>query len=118
MSGFDKRFDDLDRLVTELNLIDPEDGSATVVPSDRRFVDTDFARLDSWLQRVRSEAGGSDLLLVAGSAPIVRAPGRLLRISTELLASERLVADYFEAAVDAYGTDEGKPQRLANWLNK
>ena len=90
MSGFDERFDDLDRLVTELNLIDPQDGTATVGPSDRRFVDTDFARLDSWLQRVRSEAGGSDLLLVAGSAPVVRAPGRLLRISSELLASEEI----------------------------
>ena len=79
MKGVDERFDDLDRLVTELNQLDP----SGPVPSD-----TDFARLDSWLQRVRDEDGGSDLLLVAGSPPIVRAPGKLLRVSTEPLASE------------------------------
>jgi twitching motility protein PilT len=91
VSGFDERFDDLDRLVTELNLIDPpEGGTAEAVPYDRAFVDADFARLDFWLHRVRSEDGGSDLLLVAGSAPVVRAPGRLLRISNDLLGSEEI----------------------------
>ena len=79
MNRFDERSDDLDRLVSELNLLDP----SSPVPGD-----TDFARLDSWLQRVRDEDGGSDLLLVAGSPPIVRAPGKLLRLSTEPLASE------------------------------
>jgi aspartyl-tRNA(Asn)/glutamyl-tRNA(Gln) amidotransferase subunit B len=34
----------------------------------------------------------------------------------DLLTSERLVAEYFEAAVAAYGPDSGKPQRLANWM--
>ncbi|MGL4647956.1 MAG: Asp-tRNA(Asn)/Glu-tRNA(Gln) amidotransferase subunit GatB, partial [Caldilineaceae bacterium] len=34
----------------------------------------------------------------------------------ETLASERLVAEYFEAAVAAYGDDEAKPQRMANWI--
>ena len=95
MSGFDERFDDLDRLVTELNLLDPVDGTAAdgtaeAVPFDRASVDTDFARLDSWLERVRHEDGGSDLLLVSGSPPIVRAPGRLLRISAEPLGSEEI----------------------------
>ncbi|MGL4651397.1 MAG: Asp-tRNA(Asn)/Glu-tRNA(Gln) amidotransferase subunit GatB, partial [Caldilineaceae bacterium] len=32
----------------------------------------------------------------------------------ETLASERLVAEYFEAAVAAYGDDEAKPKRMAN----
>ena len=79
MKGFDERFDDLDRLVSELNLLN----ASSPVPSD-----TDFARLDSWLRRVRDEDGGSDLLLVAGSPPIVRAPGTLLRVSAEPLSSE------------------------------
>lgn len=38
------------------------------------------------------------------------------RSDAELLASERQVADYFESAVAAYGEEDGKPQRLANWL--
>ena len=81
MNGFDDRFDDLDRLASELNLLDA---------SDRGSADTDFVKLDSWLQRVRDEDGGSDLLLVAGSPPIVRAPGRLLRMSSEPLGSDEI----------------------------
>ncbi len=38
------------------------------------------------------------------------------RIDADLLSSERLVADYFEEAVAAYGSGPGRPQRLANWL--
>ena len=37
-------------------------------------------------------------------------------IDAETLVSEKLVADFFESAVAAYGTDDGKPQRMANWL--
>ena len=37
-------------------------------------------------------------------------------IDAKNLASERLVATYFEAAVAAYGTSEGQPQRVANWM--
>jgi twitching motility protein PilT len=81
VNGFDERFDDLDRLVSELNLLGPSDEVST---------DSDFRQLDAWLQHVRDEDGGSDLLLVAGSAPIVRAPGRLLRISAEPLGSEEI----------------------------
>ena len=81
MNGFDERFDDLDRLVSELNLLGP---------SDHVSADSDFTRLDAWLQRVRDEEGGSDLLLVAGSPPVVRAPGRLLRISADPLGSEEV----------------------------
>jgi aspartyl-tRNA(Asn)/glutamyl-tRNA(Gln) amidotransferase subunit B len=40
----------------------------------------------------------------------------LRRSDAALLASERAVSDYFEAAVAAYGTDAGRPQRLAYWL--
>ena len=32
------------------------------------------------------------------------------------ITSEKAVADYFEAAVDAYGQEDGKPQRMANWI--
>jgi twitching motility protein PilT len=81
VNAFDERFDDLDRLVTELNLLDPN----SPVPSD-----TDFARLDSWLRHVRDQDGGSDLLLVAGSPPIVRAPGTLLRVSADPLGGEEI----------------------------
>lgn len=38
------------------------------------------------------------------------------RIDAELIASEKLVADYFESAVATYGETDGKPQRMANWL--
>lgn len=38
------------------------------------------------------------------------------RQDADLLAGERLVADYFEAAVAAYGAQPGQPQRVANWL--
>lgn len=37
-------------------------------------------------------------------------------VDAATLTSEKLVADYFEAAVAAYGTDEGQPQRMANWI--
>jgi len=74
-------FDDLDRLVTELNRLGPSAPPRT---------DADSALLESWLQRVRAEDDGSDLLLVAGSAPIVRAPGRLIRISADPLSSDEI----------------------------
>ncbi|MEZ4672761.1 MAG: Asp-tRNA(Asn)/Glu-tRNA(Gln) amidotransferase subunit GatB [Caldilineaceae bacterium] len=37
-------------------------------------------------------------------------------IDANTLAGESLVAAFFEAAVAAYGTTEGRPQRMANWL--
>lgn len=40
----------------------------------------------------------------------------LRRAEADILTGEKLVADYFEAAVAAYGTENGKPQRLATWL--
>ncbi|MEM7130294.1 MAG: Asp-tRNA(Asn)/Glu-tRNA(Gln) amidotransferase subunit GatB [Chloroflexota bacterium] len=43
------------------------------------------------------------------------------KVDAKILTAEKLVADYFEAAVLAYGTSEadvqtGKPQQLANWI--
>jgi len=40
----------------------------------------------------------------------------LRRAEADILTGEKLVADYFETAVAAYGTNDGKPQRMANWL--
>ncbi len=37
-------------------------------------------------------------------------------IEAQTLASENLVTSFFEAAVGAYGSDDGKPQRMANWM--
>ena len=37
-------------------------------------------------------------------------------LTATLLADERTVSAYFEAVVAAYGSDAGKPQRVANWL--
>ncbi|HXF64490.1 MAG TPA: Asp-tRNA(Asn)/Glu-tRNA(Gln) amidotransferase subunit GatB [Caldilineaceae bacterium] len=34
----------------------------------------------------------------------------------DILTSEALVAAFFEEAVAAYGEEEGKPQRVANWI--
>jgi twitching motility protein PilT len=81
MSAFEERFDDLDRLVTELNRLGPSSPART---------DADSALLESWLQRVRAEEDGSDLLLVAGSPPIVRAPGRLIRVSDDPLGGDEI----------------------------
>jgi twitching motility protein PilT len=81
MNASDEQFDDLDRLVTELNRLGP---------ANPPRADAESVLLESWLQRVRAEDGGSDLLLVAGSPPIVRAPGRLVRISMDPLGSEEI----------------------------
>ena len=79
----DDPFDDLDQLVSELNLSSP---SSTV------RADSDV--LESWLARVR-DADGSDLLLVAGAPPIARAAGRLVRLSDDTLASEDIESAVF-----------------------
>jgi len=41
---------------------------------------------------------------------------QLRSLEAETLASESLVAHFFEEAVAAYGTAEGRPQRMANWM--
>ena len=72
--------DDLDQLVSELNL--------TVAPSGRSVADpADTRMIVSWLGAVR-DAEGSDLLLVAGAPPTARAAGKMLRLSEVILASD------------------------------
>jgi aspartyl-tRNA(Asn)/glutamyl-tRNA(Gln) amidotransferase subunit B len=38
------------------------------------------------------------------------------RVDAEILTSERQVAEFYEAAVEAYGRDDDKAQRMANWF--
>ncbi len=38
-------------------------------------------------------------------------------VEADALVSESLVAAFFEGAVAAYGEDDGKPQRMANWIS-
>ena len=40
----------------------------------------------------------------------------LRRVESEILTGESLVAAFFEAAVAAYGADDGKPQRMATFI--
>ncbi|HVZ20749.1 MAG TPA: hypothetical protein VG871_06790, partial [Vicinamibacterales bacterium] len=82
--------EDPDRLAAELNDALNRTGRSVEEPPAR-----DHGPLLAWLSRVREE-DGSDLLLVAGAPPTIRAHGRLLRASTEFLDG----ADIF-AAVDA-----------------
>jgi twitching motility protein PilT len=84
VNGFDDPFDDLDRLVSELNLME-----RTALASSATA-----AALEAWLARVREE-GGSDLLLVAGAPAVIRVSGRLVRISTEPLGGEEIEAAVF-----------------------
>ena len=83
MPGFDDRYDDLDRLVSELNLLPPASSGAGPGASS--------AVIEAWLARVR-EADGSDLLLVAGTPPVMRVTGRLSRLSDNPLSSEEIEA--------------------------
>jgi twitching motility protein PilT len=82
MHGFEDPYDDLDRLVSELNLLTPASSRSPV---------TTTGAIEAWLGRVR-EADGSDLLLVAGAPPVMRANGRLARLSDEPLSSEEIEA--------------------------
>jgi twitching motility protein PilT len=80
----DDAFDDLDQLVAQLNL-----ASAGSAPA--RVPSADPGILESWLHQVR-DADGSDLLLVSGAPPVIRASGRLLRVSEEALTGEDVEA--------------------------
>jgi len=68
--------DDLDNLVSELNL--------TAAPAATRLTADLSPNVETWLGRVR-ELDGSDLLLVAGAPPMIRAAGRMVRASDEIL---------------------------------
>jgi twitching motility protein PilT len=81
MHGFDDPYDDLDRLVSELNLLTPATGVTHAGPGT--------AIIEAWLARVR-DGEGSDLLLVAGAPPVMRAAGRLTRLSDEPLSSDEI----------------------------
>lgn len=66
MAGRDPA-DDIDQLISELN-------ASHAMPTGPAVGDT--GRLERWLQLL-AEAGGSDLLLVAGSPPAIRVDGRV-----------------------------------------
>ena len=75
--------DELDQLVSELHAVPRTARGST-------------GRLEDWLRLVR-ELNGSDLLLVAGRAPMVRATGTLTPASGDTLSGEEI-----EAAVQPY----------------
>ncbi|HEY3159416.1 MAG TPA: PilT/PilU family type 4a pilus ATPase [Vicinamibacterales bacterium] len=79
MGDFD---DDLDHLASELNLVAPQ--RTAEAPGTHRSI-------ESWLRRLR-ELEGSDLLLVTGAAPVMRAQGRLLPTSEVVLGADDITA--------------------------
>jgi twitching motility protein PilT len=79
VSDFD---DDLDHLASELNLVAPQ--RVAEAPGTHRSI-------ESWLRRLR-ELQGSDLLLVSGAPPVVRASGRLVPTSELILTADDIVA--------------------------
>jgi twitching motility protein PilT len=74
--------DDLDHLASELNLVAPQ--RTAEAPGTHRSI-------ESWLRRLR-ELEGSDLLLVTGAAPVMRAQGRLLPTSEVVLGADDITA--------------------------
>jgi twitching motility protein PilT len=74
--------DDLDHLASELNLVAPQ--RLAEAPGTHRSLET-------WFRRLR-ELQGSDLLLVAGAPPVVRASGQLLAISELVLGNDDIVS--------------------------
>jgi twitching motility protein PilT len=76
---------DLDQLVAQLNLASSEPLTSGPHPV------VDPGVIEAWLARVR-QVDGSDLLLVAGSPPVIRSSGRLLKIGDDPLASEDIEA--------------------------
>ena len=82
MGDFD---DDLDHLASELNLVAPQRPPET--GGGPRSI-------GSWLRRLR-ELQGSDLLLVSGASPVVRATGKLLPTSDVVLGADDIEAAIF-----------------------
>jgi twitching motility protein PilT len=70
--------DDLDKLVSELQLI-PQPRSAPIA--------SDSPELADWLRQVR-EQDGSDLLLVASLPPLARITGQMSRLIGDILSGE------------------------------
>jgi twitching motility protein PilT len=83
MPANDDTFDDLDRLVSELNL--------TVSGRAESRSPAAAGVIEKWLARVR-DLDGSDLLLVAGAPPTIRATGKLLRAADEILDGDDIEA--------------------------
>jgi len=81
----------------------------------RYFPDPDLPPLQverAWVDEIRTQLPE---LPVAKRDRYEQAWG-LRRAEADILTGEKLVADYFETAVAAYGANDGKPQRMANWL--
>ena len=72
--------DDLDKLVSELQLIS-QPRSAPIA--------SDNPDLADWLRQVR-EQDGSDLLLVAGLPPLARIKGQMARLIGDILSGEEI----------------------------
>ena len=72
--------DDLDKLVSELQLIS-QPSSAPIA--------SDNPDLADWLRQVR-EQDGSDLLLVAGLPPLARIKGQMARLIGDILSGEEI----------------------------
>jgi twitching motility protein PilT len=79
--------DDPDRLAAELN--DALIRTSTTLDEPARS--RDHGPLPGWLSRVREE-DGSDLLLVPGAPPTIRAKGRLLPASPDILDGADILA--------------------------
>jgi twitching motility protein PilT len=91
--------DDLDRLLDELEAADPGASRDTPVavpvpPRASRPPGTQPSLLERWLERLVDQQG-SDLLLVAGSPPVLRVDNRIIPLSDE----DRLDGDEVEAIV-------------------
>ena len=91
---FEDPYDDLDRLVSELNLLGRAAATPTSPAAAVTGTGTGTGTIERWLARVR-EGDGSDLLLVAGAPPVMRAAARLTRLSDEPLSSEEIEAAVF-----------------------
>src|SRR6185295_14638600 len=75
----DEPDNDLDAIAAQLN-----------ATSQDRGVTTSPGRMEPWL-RVLGDAGGSDLLLVAGEPPIIRVQGGMKRLDGPVLDGDDIV---------------------------
>lgn len=81
----------------------------------RYFPEPDLPPLfvtEAWIEEIRRSL---PMLPDARRARYVSEWG-VRSVDAEILTSEISVADFFEAAVAAYGVENDKPQRMANWI--